>query len=82
MSWDCPYWVDDICRLNGIACKPGKGQCVLKGRYQIKSGKKDNEEEKEEKGDSNLQPSRGTFIMRPMNTKFKRYKAQYIVSGK
>jgi hypothetical protein len=39
MSWDCPYWNNDLCQLNGIACVPGKGQCVLKGRYEIKSGK-------------------------------------------
>ena len=49
MSWDCPHWNNDICQLNGITCVPGKGQCALKGRYVIKSGKpgkkKDNEEE-------------------------------------
>jgi hypothetical protein len=39
MSWDCPHWNNDICQLNGITCVPGKGQCVLKGRYEIKSGK-------------------------------------------
>ena len=38
MSWDCPHWNNDICQLNGITCKPGKGQCVLKGRFEIKSG--------------------------------------------
>jgi hypothetical protein len=38
MSWDCPHWNNDICELNGITCKPGKGQCVLKGRFEIKSG--------------------------------------------
>ena len=37
MSWDCPHWNNDICQLNGITCVPGKGQCVLKGRYEIKS---------------------------------------------
>jgi len=38
MSWDCPHWNNEICQLNGITCVPGKGQCVLKGRYEIKSG--------------------------------------------
>jgi len=38
MSWDCPYWNNEICELNGISCVPGKGQCILKGRYEIKSG--------------------------------------------
>jgi hypothetical protein len=39
MSWDCPHWNNEICLLNGITCVPGKGQCVLKGRYEIKSGR-------------------------------------------
>jgi len=51
MSWDCPYWIDDICQLNEMACKPGKGHCVLKGRFQIQSGKKEKEEKKEKKED-------------------------------
>ena len=51
MSWDCPYWTDEICQLNGITCKPGKGQCVLKGRYLIKSGETD-KEEKEDNGET------------------------------
>ena len=38
MSWDCPYWNNEICKLNGISCVPGKGRCVLKGRFEIKSG--------------------------------------------
>jgi hypothetical protein len=39
MSWDCPHWNNEICQLNGITCVPGKGQCVLKGRFEIKSGR-------------------------------------------
>lgn len=52
MSWDCPHWNKDICELNGITCVPGKGQCVLKGRFEIKSGygKKEEGEEKREEG--------------------------------
>jgi len=38
MSWDCPYYNNDICQLNGISCIPGKGECVLKGKYRIQSG--------------------------------------------
>jgi len=52
MSWDCPHWNNDICQLNGITCKPGKGQCVLKGRFEIKSGNDGKEERKEKKEDS------------------------------
>lgn len=40
MSWDCPYWNNNICDLNGIECKPGKGQCILRHRFEIKSSKK------------------------------------------
>jgi hypothetical protein len=43
MSWDCPHWNNEICQLNGITCVPGKGKCVLKGRYEIKTGTKDKE---------------------------------------
>lgn len=46
MSWDCPHWNNEICQLNGITCVPGKGQCVLKGRYEIKSGKSKKTEQK------------------------------------
>jgi hypothetical protein len=46
MSWDCPYWVDEICKLNDLTCKPGKGKCILKGRFQIQSGEKKKEQEK------------------------------------
>ncbi len=49
MSWDCPHWNNDICELNGITCKPGKGQCVLKGRFEIKSGEKKKEEGEEKR---------------------------------
>ncbi|MBN1408841.1 MAG: hypothetical protein JW956_13675 [Calditrichaceae bacterium] len=46
MSWDCPYWNNEICELNGMACTPGKGRCVLRDRFQIISWdgekKKDN----------------------------------------
>jgi hypothetical protein len=51
MSWDCPYWNNEICQLNGIKCVPGKGQCVLKSRFVIKQGdvKKQTEEERIEK---------------------------------
>ena len=52
MSWDCPHWNNDICQLNGITCKPGKGQCVPKGRFEIKSGNVGKEERKEKKEDS------------------------------
>jgi len=44
MSWDCPYWNSEICELNGMACKPGKGQCVLRKRYEIISPKKTNKD--------------------------------------
>lgn len=37
MSWSCPYLRDDICELHGNKCKPGKGQCILKGKYKISS---------------------------------------------
>ena len=40
MSWDCPHWNNEICDLNGIKCTPGKGQCVLKDRYEIVSSGK------------------------------------------
>ena len=40
MSWDCPYWNNEICMLNGMTCTPGKGHCVLKNRFQIISGNK------------------------------------------
>ena len=52
MSWDCPHWNNDICQLNSITCKPGKGQCVLKGRFEIKSGNDGKEERKKKKEDS------------------------------
>jgi hypothetical protein len=54
MSWDCPYWNHDICDLNGITCKPGKGQCVLKNRYEIispKSGTHNNDKNITKKND-------------------------------
>lgn len=38
MSWDCPYWNNEICELNGMTCTPGKGHCVLRDRFQIISG--------------------------------------------
>jgi hypothetical protein len=40
MSWDCPHYTDKLCQLNGLDCKPGKGKCVLKGRFEITSSKK------------------------------------------
>ncbi|NOX89178.1 MAG: hypothetical protein GXO77_09130 [Calditrichaeota bacterium] len=48
MSWDCPhlYWYQkgfekrNLCRLNGRDCSPGKGKCVLKGRFEISSADK------------------------------------------
>jgi hypothetical protein len=40
MSWDCPYWNNDICELNGMLCTPGKGHCVLRNRFEIISGDK------------------------------------------
>jgi len=49
MSWDCPHWNNEICLLNGITCVPGKGQCVLKGRYEIKSGKPEKKENQKDK---------------------------------
>ena len=45
MSWDCPYWNNEICMLNGMTCAPGKGHCVLKNRFQIISGNKDKNKE-------------------------------------
>lgn len=39
MSWECPYWNDNICELNGIECKPGKGHCVLRERFEFASSK-------------------------------------------
>ena len=46
MSWDCPYWNNDICDLNGMECKPGKGNCVLRNRFEIISDKKPKKEQK------------------------------------
>jgi hypothetical protein len=37
MSWSCPHLRDDICELHGNKCRPGKGQCILKGKYKISS---------------------------------------------
>lgn len=37
MSWDCPYLVKDICKLNGISCTPAKGNCVLRGKFEVAS---------------------------------------------
>jgi hypothetical protein len=42
MSWDCPHWNNEICELNGMTCTPGKGQCVLRNRYEIISVDKKN----------------------------------------
>jgi len=44
MSWDCPHYDKNICKLNGIECKPGKGNCVLRDKYEIISPKKIKEE--------------------------------------
>lgn len=41
MSWSCPYLREDICELHGNKCRPGKGQCILKGKYKISSLKDD-----------------------------------------
>ena len=49
MSWDCPHWNNEICQLNGITCVPGKGQCVLKGRFEIKSGKPSKKKDQDDK---------------------------------
>ncbi len=46
MSWDCPHWNYEICELNRITCTPGKGQCVLRNRYQIVSEYKENNKKK------------------------------------
>lgn len=51
MSWDCPHWNNEICTLNGIACIPGKGQCVLRNRYEIISPQ--NRKKKKEKENNN-----------------------------
>lgn len=56
MSWDCPYWNNNICKLNGITCKPGKGQCVLKGRFEIKTGKKSEVKVQIEQSDKKKKP--------------------------
>ncbi len=39
MSWDCPHWLNETCQLNGTTCKPGKGNCVLKDRFEFKTEK-------------------------------------------
>ena len=52
MSWDCPHWNNEICELNGITCVPGKGRCVLKGRYEIKSGISDKKKTQKDRDSS------------------------------
>jgi hypothetical protein len=32
MSFDCPHFVDDICRLQKGPCNPATGKCILKGK--------------------------------------------------
>lgn len=34
MSFECPYFNDDICKLQKGLCKPGIGKCILKGKVQ------------------------------------------------
>ncbi|MEN8191320.1 MAG: hypothetical protein ABFS12_00805 [Bacteroidota bacterium] len=52
MSWDCPHLSKDICKLNGITCKPAKGNCVLRGKFEIMSSPKPPWEKKNENSDS------------------------------
>lgn len=40
MSWDCPYLIKDVCKLNGISCTPAKGNCVLRGKFEVMSSTK------------------------------------------
>ena len=49
MSWDCPHWLNEICQLNGVTCKPGKGKCVLKDKYVVISGKKNDKKSEDNK---------------------------------
>jgi len=53
MSWDCPHLVKDICKLNGIHCKPTKGNCVLRRNFEIMPSPKPHweKEKKKEKPD-------------------------------
>lgn len=41
MSFECPHWNDEICQLNGMDCRPGKGHCVLRNRFEVGVPEKD-----------------------------------------
>ena len=49
MSWDCPHYANDICKLNGIRCTPAKGNCVLRGKFETMPSPKPPWEKKKEK---------------------------------
>lgn len=51
MSWDCPHYANDICKLNGIRCTPAKGNCVLRGKFEIMPSPKPPWKKKKEKSD-------------------------------
>lgn len=40
MSFECPHLQNGICDLNELDCEPGKGKCVLKGRFEFPAAKK------------------------------------------
>jgi len=53
VSWDCPHFAKDICKLNGIRCLPTKGNCVLRGKFEIVPYSKPTWEKKKEKSNQN-----------------------------
>jgi len=48
MGFECPYFLENKCRLQNTHCIPAKGKCILKGKVKLASDYiKKTEEEKE-----------------------------------
>jgi hypothetical protein len=37
MSFECPYFLEDKCKLQNGLCHPAKGKCILKGKVHLAS---------------------------------------------
>ena len=46
MSFECPYFLEDKCKLQKGPCHPAKGKCILKGKVHLASDIEKEEETK------------------------------------
>jgi hypothetical protein len=35
MSFECPYFLENTCKLQNGPCQPAKGKCILRGKAKL-----------------------------------------------